>query len=259
MNLKDILLEQRFTFKWAPLPNKTEPKSEIQYRVVYKERGPGAEATDADLLDNLKRQVIGDRFKNENHVFQIKQFRDKNRKKVWIVSIFKTANYPNAADLNVADNLNGAPVIFMDDTGKITNRKEGEATRVTANGATDAKTTSTTRTTAATTTTAADTDKAVSTNSTKASVNVVAYDPAKSNVEDANVQKFQQLIINKLGSMMKGVVPEYDAFLRVGGADGKYGTRTKNLIDFLEDHYGVARTNGTKITPELQQKIEAGV
>jgi hypothetical protein len=86
----------------------------------------------------------------------------------------------------------------------------------------------------------------------------ILYDPAKANVEDDNVRQFQQLIVNKLGSMMKGVVPEYDAFLRVGGADGKFGNATKNLIDFLEEHYGISRTNGTKITPELQQKIEAG-
>jgi len=87
---------------------------------------------------------------------------------------------------------------------------------------------------------------------------IVNYDPAQANVVNSNVKEVQQQIINKLGTMMKGFVPEYDAFLRVGGADGKYGTRTKILIDFLEDHYGVTRTGGTKITPELQQKINAG-
>lgn len=85
---------------------------------------------------------------------------------------------------------------------------------------------------------------------------IISYDPAKANVENENVKNFQQMIIDKMGNDLKAAgVPEYNEFLREGGADGKYGTRTKNLIDFLEDFYELPRTSGEKLTPELVTKL----
>jgi len=81
------------------------------------------------------------------------------------------------------------------------------------------------------------------------------YDPAKMNVEDPVVQRVQQAIIDKFKTTSLVNTLTYKRFISKGGADGKYGPATRDLIGFIQQTGNMADKSGN-ITDEFVKEIK---